>query len=481
VRLTFGHDAWRLPRALVLTECHQPVVHCRSGHPKCAMPMPECVPTPELVLATHGPGRTPVTFPNPLASPPGRATGQPTPQTEALVAIAGTSAGDVWVLSAARLFHWDGHTATAVTLDAEDPIVRLVSDPSGVVAATRAGRRSQAVFGAWQPLPDQPGPFLGARVEAPPHPFVTLDEAQATGSDAFWARGRVQAFGGRYDAVPAVVRYEHGAYRTWIGAVSQRTWLRADGGALDTLRPEVFDVLVADARYATPMFPFVEVRWQEPRDLVRLATGELVVATPRGLFGLSGATWTQLIGSAIDSVAASGDLAAGYGDGTLQLREPGGWCPALRPPTRGSESLAIAHGRAWLVAGGRLFSVDAAHATEAWALRVGDEDAQAERVLQDGTDVMAFVRTRAGDAYTTRFDGTTWSPAAPIGSAQVWSVVGSSATEIRTGGPRFDGHCWSQPTAQTRPLVEVPPGARVEIALVGDEEAELVVRVVPGS
>lgn len=476
VRLVFGHDVWRMPRAIALTECHQPVVHCRGGRPKCAAPMPVCVPVADLVLATHGPHDTPLTMPSPLAA--GRGGGG-MPEQELLVAMAGTSAHDVWVLSAARLFHWDGHAVTAVTLDADDPIVQLVSDPSGVHAATRGGRRLHAVEGAWQPLPDQPGPFLGQVVEAPPHPFVVLDEARATGADSFWARGRLRAFGDRYDLAPAVVRYEHGTYRTWIGAVSQRTWLRAGTVALDAMRPEVFDVLVEDAAYATPVFPFVEVRWQEPRDLVRLASEELLVAGPLGVFGLSGARWTRYVGTSIDALAASGDLVGGLGDGTLQLREAGGWCPAMRPPVHGGETLAIAHGRAWVATAGRLFAVDASHATEEWMLRIAGSDAHVERLLGDGLDVMAFVRTPDGHAFATRFDGTAWSPATPIGSDPVYSAVGSSATGIRTSSARFDGRCWSTVTSRPQPLVEVPAGAGVEIALVGDEEAEVVVRIVP--
>lgn len=479
VGLVFGADAWRLPRALILSECHQPVVQCRGGHPKCAAPRPVCTPTADLVLATHGAQGTPITIPNPLAAAARRGTMYgAAPDYEALVAIAGTSARDVWVLSAERLFHWDGHAATATALDASDPIVRLVSDASGVYAATRAGQRLRAVGDAWEPLPAQPGPFLGQVIEAPPHPFVVLDEARATGPDAFWARGRVQAFGARMDLAPALVRYENGAYRTWIGAPTQRTWLRASTGPLDSLRPEVFDVVVDDARYATPMFPFVEVRWQQPRDLVRLASGELLVATPLGIFGLSGATWTQQLASEIDAIAASGDLVASYGNGALQLREAGGWCPALVPPARGGESLAVLHERAWLVSGGHLYSVDAAHSVEEWTLRIDGQDAQAERLLADGPDPLLFARTRDGRSLVTRYDGTTWSPATPIGTEPVYTAVGSSATEIRTSGARFDGHCWSHVTPQQRPLVEVPPDARVELTLVGDEEAELVVRIV---
>lgn len=477
-QLVFGTDVWRMPRELELTECHSPVVHCRGGRPKCAMPMPECTPVPDLVLATHGPTAQAVTMPNPLAGSTAPYRGG-MPEREPLVAMAGTSARDVWVLSAARLFHWDGHTATAVPLDAEDPIVRLVSDPSGVYAATRAGRRMQAVEGAWQPLPEQPGPFLGQPVEAPPHPFAVLDEAIATGPDAFWARGHVRAFASGPEAAPCVVRFERGTYRTWIGGSAQRRWLRAGDGALDTMRVESGNVVVDDARTEPGMFPFLEVLWQQPRDLLRLASGELLVATPLGLFGLTGAQWTRHHTRALDALAADADMVAASGGGLLLLREAGGFCPALELSEGHGGGLVVAYGRAWLAPMGRLYSVDAAHHVEEWSLRLGDASARVERVLADDATLRVFARTSDGHTLTTRFDGTTWSPAITIGSEPFYGAVGSSSTEIRTDTARFDGHCWSHVTSRAQPLVAVPEGASVRAELVGAEEADLVLRIVP--
>ncbi len=414
-------------------------------------------------------------MPNPLTASEARPS-PGSPEREPLVALAGTSAHDVWVLSSARLFHWDGHRASAVTLDAEDPIVLLLTDAFGVYAATRAGRRLQAISGAWQALPDQPGPFVGAPVEAPPHPFVTLDQAIATGADSFWARGRLRALGDRFDAAPAVVRYENGVYRTWIGSPSQRTWLRMGSGDPEALRAEAFDVVVEDARYTTPVLPFVEVRWQAPRDLVRLETGEILVGTPRGLYGLTESTWTRYVATAVEALAASGEIAAAL-DGELRLREPGGWCPALRPELPGGESLAVAHGRAWLVSGRSLYSVDPSHAVEQWSLQLEAEHTAVDRVLTDGPDVRVFATTTDGHAITTRFDGTAWSPATVIGSETVHAAVGNTGS--RTDVARFDGQCWTLLTRRPVPLVEVPAGASVRAELVGDEEAELVLRVIP--
>lgn len=357
--------------------------------------------------------------------------------------------------------------------------MRLVSDPSGVIAATLSGRRSQAVVGAWQALPEQPGPFLGQPVDAPPHPFAVLDEAIATGPDAFWARGHVRAFASGPDVAPCVVRYERGAYRTWIGASAQRRWLRPDPGALASLRVETGNVAVDGTRYAPGLFPFAEVLWQQPRDLVRLPSGELLAATPLGLFGLTDAQWTGYLPRALEHLAADTDLVAAAGGGLLLLRESGGFCPALRLSEGSNESLVVAHGHAWLATMGHLYSVDAAHHADEWSLRLGDTSARIERVLADGTDVRVFARTSDGHTLTTRFDGTAWSPATTIGSEPIYGAVGSSSTEIRTDTARFDGHCWSHVTSRSQPLVAVPEGATVRVELVGGEEADLVLRIVP--
>ncbi len=480
LELVLGPDEWRMPPSLVLTECHTPTVHCRSGGPrKCAAPRPECVATPRLLLAVHGEHDTRITMPNPLAGGDASAyVDAGNASYERLVSMAGTSANDVWVLSTARLFHWDGQHVVATALDAEDPIVRLISDASGVYAGTRAGRRLAAIDGAWQPLPDQPGPFLGQRIEAPAHPYVTLDDARATGPDAFWALGHARTFGGRFDAAPAVVRYEHGAYRTWVGAISQRTWLRADDGEVDTLHPEVFSVLVADSDLAPGAFPFAQVLWQQPRDAQRLASGALLVATPIGAYVLSGAQWTREIAGEVGAIAASGDLVAALGNGALQLREPSGWCAAMQPPRSargGTESLAVAHGRAWLVVDGRLYAVRPDHTTLVSELRVDGATARVEQVLADGLDLLAVGRTDAG-AFVTRFDGTTWSAATSVTIDPGERLVGSSATELRAGRSRFDGSCWSRVLHTDAPLLEVAPDARVHFTLVGTPETELVMR-----
>jgi hypothetical protein len=289
----------------------------------------------------------------------------------------------------------------------------------------------------------------------------------------------VQTFGGRFDAAPAVVRYEHGVYRTWVGALSQRTWLRADESEIDTLHPDVFSVLVADSDLTPGAFPFAQVRWQQPRDLQRLASGSLLVATPIGAYALSGAQWTHELAGEVGAVAASGELVAALGNGALQLREPQGWCTAMRPPRSprgGTESLAVAHGRAWLVVDGRLYAVRPDHTSVVWELRADGGTALVEQVLADGLDLLAIGRTDAG-AFVARFDGTAWSAATSVTIDPGERLVGSSATELRAGRSRFDGSCWSHVVHTDAPPVEVAPDARAHFSLVGTPEAELVMRI----
>jgi hypothetical protein len=470
-RWIVGGDAWRLSTRVTTIECEPGRVSCRSGRRKCAAPRDVCHAIPELELATHGAASTPITVRNPLLA--GRSVHDGLPRTELMVGIAGTASDDVWILSSHFLFHWDGVSVSTEPLET-DPLVELLSDATGVYGRTRAGTRLRVEDGVWHALPEQPGPFLGAAVEAPPHPFVTLEWARATGPDAFWGYGRLRAFEGQ-DLASAVVHYEAGHYQTFVGAMPTSSWWRiapVDVPAAD-LRSETWSVLVEDAAYAPGVFPFVTIGWQAVRALELLpasATGDAVVGSGTGLYQLDGSAWTRLVAGNFDALGVTATALAAGTDQWLYLREEEGMCPAMRLP-RTSPGLAVVGDRVWTAAGATLAVTSTDHRTERIELSLEGRPVVLEQLVADGDRLVALARDE-GDQIAITFDGETWS-ATDLGPIPYARLLRSPDGALSTPNLRFEGGCWSRTEDVAVPLLEVPADHHAELRMIGATEVRV--------
>lgn len=391
---------------------------------------------------------------------------------EILQSMAGTSSSDVWILSSTRLFHWQGDHGTIEALDAADPFVELLSDPTGVYARSRSGRRFHAVDGAWQALPEQPGPFLGAVVEAPAHPYVRIDWAQATGDDAFWGSGQVRAFGDRHDLAPAVVHYEHGVYRTFVGAPFETSFHRAEDIAQDRLRIEG-NVLLEDGVFAGDVLPFVTVRWQMVRALEVLDDGGWLVASGQGIHRLDGDTWTREAPGSFEALATLPTVSAARSGAAVYVRGGAGWCHALHTAGR-SAGLAAFEDRIWTGAGSSLFAMAADGAIERVDVRVDGREVVVEQLVATRERLYALVRD-ARELVAVSFDGSAWQ-ATSLGPS-VFAPLVNDEGALEASNLRYDGTCWTRRERALVPLREVPVDARPEVVLLGEHDLSLELRI----